>query len=78
MTGSAEWDAFLTEHGAGEVVAATVTKVMPFGALLEVAPGVHGLLPQADWATEPVTGSTISVRIATIDVDRRRMAFVAA
>lgn len=73
-----QWRAFIAEHSDGQLVDATVTKVLPFGALLEVAPGVHGLLPQADWGDEPRSGSTVRVRIAEIDVGRRRMRFVAA
>jgi ribosomal protein S1 len=78
MSQSTQWRAFVAEHNAGSVVSATVTKVLPFGALLEVAPGVHGLLAQSDWMAEPRSGSTMPVRIAEIDVERRRMRFVAA
>ncbi|GAB2988803.1 S1 RNA-binding domain-containing protein [Amycolatopsis acidiphila] len=59
------------------MVDATVTKVLPFDALLEVAPGVHGLLPQSDRTAEPQSDSTIRVRIAEIDVERQRMRFAA-
>ncbi|WP_236793948.1 S1 RNA-binding domain-containing protein [Amycolatopsis sp. GM8] len=78
MSQSTQWREFIAEHSDGRVVSATVTKVLPFGAFLEVAPGVHGLLPQSDWKTEPRSGSTIPVRIAEIDVEKRRMRFVAA
>jgi small subunit ribosomal protein S1 len=71
MSQTTEWNEFLAEYGGGNVVSATVTKVLPFGALLEAAPGIHGLLSQADWVVEPRTGSTVSVRIANIDVERR-------
>ncbi|HKS44500.1 MAG TPA: S1 RNA-binding domain-containing protein [Amycolatopsis sp.] len=74
----AAWAEFLAQHGDGGVLSATVTKVLPFGALLEVAPGIGGLLPRSAWSAQPETGSTISVRIANLDVENRRMSFVAA
>ncbi|TNC24307.1 S1 RNA-binding domain-containing protein [Amycolatopsis alkalitolerans] len=78
MSQSTQWLAFLAEHGDGGVVNAKVTEVLPFGALLEVAPGVHGLLPHSTGATEPQVGSTIPVRAAEIDVEKRRIRFAAA
>ncbi|GLY67117.1 S1 RNA-binding domain-containing protein [Amycolatopsis taiwanensis] len=73
-----EWTEFLAEHAGGGTLSATVTKVLPFGALLEVAPGIHGLLPRSAWSAEPESGSAISVRIANLDVENRRMSFVPA
>jgi len=78
MIRSTEWNAFLAAHGDGSVLSATVTRVAPFGALLAAAPGIHGLLPHTEWATEPENGATVPVRIAEIDVARRRMRFAAA
>ena len=74
----ADWAAFLAELGGGGELRAKVTKVMPFGALLEIAPGVHGLLPQSVWSAEPETGSSISVRIAQLDIENKRMSLVPA
>lgn len=73
-----EWTKFLAAHAAGGVLGAKVTKVLPFGAFLEVAPGIHGLLPRSVWSVEPKSGATISVRIAELDVENRRMSFVPA
>lgn len=78
MSQQTQWREFIAEYGDGRVVSATVTKVLPFGALLEAAPGIHGLLPQSDWTAELRSGSTVPVRIAEIDVEKRRMRFVAA
>jgi polyribonucleotide nucleotidyltransferase len=55
-----------------------VTQVLPFGAFVEVAEGIQGLLPKSAWSAQPVTGSRIAVRIASIDVENRRMSLVQA
>jgi ribosomal protein S1 len=69
----ATWQDFLTRHAAGGVLSGRVTRVLPFGALVEVGDGIQGLLPKADWSAPPETGADIRVRIGSIDVDRRRM-----
>jgi len=55
-----------------------VTKVLPFGALIESGHGVPGLLPRGAWAGEPANGATIAVRVATADVEQRRVSVVPA
>jgi small subunit ribosomal protein S1 len=50
-----------------------VTKVFPFGAFVEVAQGIHGLLPHTFGGEVPVLGAAVSVRINQIHVERRRM-----
>ena len=55
-----------------------VTQVLPFGAFVEVAEGIQGLLPKSAWSAQLVTGSRIAVRIASIDVENRRMSLVQA
>ncbi|KAA9160846.1 S1 RNA-binding domain-containing protein [Amycolatopsis acidicola] len=78
MSQHVSWRAFLVEHAEGGVVHATVTGVAPFGAILEAGPDVHGLFPRSDWTGEPQVGSTIAVRIAAVDLERRRVQFTAA
>jgi ribosomal protein S1 len=75
---TAVWRRFLAEHGDGRAFDAVVTKVLPFGALVETAPGVPGLLPRGAWTSEPAHGETIAVRIATADVEQRRISVVPA
>jgi ribosomal protein S1 len=75
---TAVWQDFLAEHGAGRPFDAVVTKVLPFGALIESGHGVPGLLPRGAWADEPVHGSTISVRVANADVEQRRVSVAPA
>jgi ribosomal protein S1 len=38
------WDTFSGNFGTGDKVAGTVTRVLPYGAVLEIVPGVEGLL----------------------------------
>ncbi|GAA4617563.1 S1 RNA-binding domain-containing protein [Saccharopolyspora hordei] len=60
----AGWQAFQDEHGEGTVVDATVVTVVPFGAFVEVAPGIHGLMHKDEWDRTPQVGESLRVRIA--------------
>lgn len=75
---AATWQKFLTTHGDGRTFDAVVTQVLPFGALIETVPGIPGLLPRGAWPNQPETGATISVRIATVDVEQRRVSVAPA
>ncbi|RDI50784.1 S1 RNA-binding domain-containing protein [Nocardia mexicana] len=68
-----EWQAFRTAHDRGAVLDASVVSLVPFGAFLEVAPGIHGLLHKSQWQRDPLVGSTLSVRILDIDDERQRV-----
>jgi ribosomal protein S1 len=70
------WQRFLVEHADGGVLTGRVVDVLPFGAFVEVADGIHGLLPRAAWPAdtpEPETGSAVSVRIENVDLAGRRL-----
>ena len=60
----AAWQAFQDGHGVGAIVDATVVSVVPFGAFVEVAPGIHGLLHVDSWDGTPEVGDAMPVRIA--------------
>jgi ribosomal protein S1 len=70
-----QWQEFVAAHAEGGVLDGVVARVLPFGAFVEVAPGVHGL-----WVTgaAPEPGSRVTVRIERIDVERRRFSLVQA
>jgi ribosomal protein S1 len=70
---AAAWKKFLAGNSEGDVLDATVVKVVPFGAFLEVAPGIHGLLHKSEWSAEPAAGATMPVRIVAVDLENRRM-----
>ena len=67
------WQQFLVDHADGDALTGPVVDVRPFGAFVELADGIHGLLHCSSWTTAPETGATISVRIADIDLAKRRV-----
>ncbi|WP_174184290.1 S1 RNA-binding domain-containing protein [Nocardia barduliensis] len=72
------WPGFVAAHAQGAVLEATVVEIVPFGAFLEVAPGVHGLLHKTEWSAEPQVGATLTVRILDIDTEKQRVALAHA
>lgn len=72
------WQEFVASYGGGAVIDGWVIQVMPFGAHIEVADGVQGLLHESDWFARPRPGSVIRVRVARIDVENRRISLVEA
>ncbi len=67
------WAGFRATHPPGSALMASVVSVVPFGAFLEVAPGLHGLLHTREWQGEPQVGSTLNVRILQFDDANRRL-----
>src|SRR5207249_951117 len=75
------WQRVLNEYRAGDVVEGKVTKVVAFGAFVEVVPGVEGLVHISELAEHHVEnpsevvspGHEVSVRILEIDETRRRI-----
>jgi small subunit ribosomal protein S1 len=65
----------LPGFAGGDVLDGVVVKVLPFGAFVEVAPGIHGLLVTAG---APEIGTRLPVRVERIDVERRRFSLVTA
>ncbi|MET7997410.1 S1 RNA-binding domain-containing protein [Amycolatopsis sp. NPDC005232] len=71
------WRSWLSEHATGGVLDGVVVQQLPFGAFVEVAPGIQGLLV-TDRGAAPEVGASLSVRIEQIDVERRRFSLVTA
>jgi ribosomal protein S1 len=69
------WADFVDAHASDDVVQARVTKVVPFGVLVEVAEGIPGLLVGD---TTPTVGATIPARIKEIDHEKRRLGLQSA
>jgi small subunit ribosomal protein S1 len=75
------WQSVIEEHQIGDVVRGRVTKVVTFGAFVEIHPGVEGLVHISELAAHHVEnprevvnqGDELSVRIIEIDGDRRRL-----
>jgi small subunit ribosomal protein S1 len=72
------WKDFLAQHGDGGVLNGVVASVVPFGAFVEVGPGIHGLLPSSACPEKLETGASIPVRITNIDPQNRRMSLALA
>jgi small subunit ribosomal protein S1 len=75
------WKTLSKEHPAGSTVHGKVTKLVPFGAFVEIAPGVEGLVHISELAWEHIefpeeilsVGEEIDAKIIDIDLNRRRI-----
>ncbi|MFI6517714.1 S1 RNA-binding domain-containing protein [Spirillospora sp. NPDC050679] len=76
------WHGFVDAHAVGETLPGQVTKLVPFGAFVRVAPGIEGLVPLAELADHDVAepeeavseGDDVRVVLLDVDLDRRRIA----
>jgi small subunit ribosomal protein S1 len=75
------WMRFTVDHPAGSVMEGTVTRLMHFGAFIEVADGIEGLAHVSQLAPHQVgsprevvrPGDKVSVRIVNVEPERRRI-----
>jgi small subunit ribosomal protein S1 len=75
------WQSVIDAYEVGDVVEGRVTKVVTFGAFVEIHPGVEGLVHISELAAHHVEnprevvnqGDVLAVRIIEIDADRRRL-----
>jgi small subunit ribosomal protein S1 len=75
------WQRVISTHRGGDVLEGTVTKVVAFGAFVEILPGVEGLVHISELADHHVEnpsevvepGSKLNVKILEIDEERRRL-----
>jgi small subunit ribosomal protein S1 len=75
------WQQVLASYGEGDVVEGRVTKVVTFGAFVEILPGVEGLVHISELAQHHVEnprevvaqGQAVNVKIIEIDGERRRL-----
>src|SRR5207244_570403 len=75
------WQQFASGHRVGELVYGRVTKLVPFGAFVQVGEGIEGLVHISEMAEEHVEapeqvvtpGEELWVKIIDIDLDRRRI-----
>ena len=75
------WQEFAGGHQVGELVYGRVTKLVPFGAFVQVGEGIEGLVHISEMATHHVEapeqvvtpGEELWVKIIDIDLDRRRI-----
>jgi small subunit ribosomal protein S1 len=75
------WQEFATGHQVGELVYGRVTKLVPFGAFVQVGDGIEGLVHISEMAAHHVDlpeqvvtpGEELWVKIIDIDLQRRRI-----
>ncbi len=75
------WQEFANCHEVGELVYGRVTKLVPFGAFVQVGDGIEGLVHISEMAIHHVEapeqvvtpGEELWVKIIDIDLDRRRI-----
>ncbi len=78
--GGDPWHDIVPAWMRGQLLEGTVDKVAPFGVLVNLAPGVSGLIPNSDLQMDKAqahlafqAGKTVTVEIGDIDRDRRRV-----
>jgi small subunit ribosomal protein S1 len=75
------WQRVVSTHRSGDVLEGAVTKVVAFGAFVEILPGVEGLVHISELADHHVEspsevvepGAKLNVKILEIDEERRRL-----
>jgi small subunit ribosomal protein S1 len=75
------WQEFANAHRVGELVYGRVTKLVPFGAFIQVGEGIEGLVHISEMAAHHVDspeqvvgpGEELWVKIIDIDLERRRI-----
>src|SRR5579862_1015848 len=75
------WQEFANAHRVGELVYGRVTKLVPFGAFVQVGDGIEGLVHISEMAAHHVDlpeqvvspGEELWVKIIEIDLQRRRI-----
>jgi small subunit ribosomal protein S1 len=80
-TQSDPWQEFAGAHRVGELVYGRITKLVPFGAFVQVGDGIEGLVHISEMASHHVDlpeqvvspGEELWVKIIDIDLQRRRI-----
>ena len=76
------WEGVDTRWPVGEVVTGRITRLMDFGAFIELAEGVEGLIPISEMTFERrinhpreivAEGDVVKVRVMKVDVGQRRI-----
>ena len=75
------WRALVKKYPTGAVVEGTVTKLVPFGAFVDLGDGIEGLVHISEMAHKHVdqpsqvthVGAKVQVKVMDIDLERRRI-----
>ena len=75
------WRALVKKYPVGAIVEGSVTKLVPFGAFVDLGEGIEGLVHISEMAKQHVdapaqvcaVGDKVQVKVMEIDLDRRRI-----
>ena len=75
------WQKIVAQHKVGDIVEGRVTKIVAFGAFVEIYEGIEGLVHISELANRHVerpdevvsVGQTVQVKIIEVDSERRRL-----
>lgn len=75
------WREAVKRFKSGEIIEGAITKLVPFGAFVEVAQGVEGLIHISELSDKKIEfpeeivkiGEKIKVKVVDVDLDRRRL-----
>ena len=75
------WRTLVKNYPVGAIIEGTVTKLVPFGAFVELGDGIEGLVHISEMAPRHVdvpsqvcnVGDTVQVKVMEVDLDRRRI-----
>ncbi len=75
------WEQLTSRINPGDVIGGRVTKTVPFGAFVQIDPGIEGLIHISELAHRHVevpeevvqVGQEVMVKVIDIDIDRRRV-----
>jgi small subunit ribosomal protein S1 len=75
------WRSLVKKYPVGAIVEGKVTKLVPFGAFVELGDGIEGLVHISEMAKQHVdqpsqvthVGEMVHVKVMEIDLDRRRV-----
>jgi len=75
------WETVVSAFPAGTTITGTVQKIMEFGAFVEVAPGVEGLVHISQVSTRRIgkvsevlkEGQTVQAKVLSVDLDKKRI-----
>jgi small subunit ribosomal protein S1 len=75
------WKSLVDSHNVGDIMTGSVTKLVSFGAFVQISEGIEGLVHISELASHHVekpeevvsVGDDIEVKVIEIDSDRRRL-----
>jgi small subunit ribosomal protein S1 len=75
------WRAFARTHQPGDVVKGAITRLVPFGAFVQLTDGIEGLVHISELSDDRVelpdqvvsVGDEVMVRVIDVDLERRRI-----